>query len=195
MTTNFQWLVQGSAEMPPLNFPLVEKWVRAVAESRGRIPGPLTYVFCDDERILEVNRQFLDHDYYTDIITFDDCRGKLLRGDMFISLDTVESNAVLQGAEYGHELMRVIIHGILHLCGINDKGPGEREIMEIAENQSLALLASMAEAEGATPFATPADERPSEASFMEEREREADKTLWSTARRADRDLKDSEKHF
>lgn len=140
MTTNFQWLVQGSAEMPSLNLPLVEQWVRAVAESRDRILGPITYIFCDDERILEVNKQFLNHDYYTDIITFDDCCGKLLRGDIFISLDTVASNAEQQGTTYEQELNRVIIHGILHLCGINDKGPGEREIMEAAENQSLEML-------------------------------------------------------
>ncbi len=140
MATTFQWITQGRAEMPPLDFPLIERWVREVAASRGRIVGPLTYIFCDDERILEVNRQFLNHDYYTDIITFDYCRGKLLRGDMFISLDTVATNAAIQGATFRQELLRVIIHGVLHLCGINDKGPGEREVMEAAENQSIELL-------------------------------------------------------
>lgn len=206
MTTNFQWFVQGSAEMPPLNFPLVERWVRAVAESRGRICGPLTYVFCDDERILEVNRQFLSHDYYTDIITFDDCRGKLLRGDMFISLDTVASNAALQGVSARQELLRVIIHGILHLCGINDKGPGEREIMESAENQSLALLKAIAKEEGSQPFAAREAAPESEAGFMESAredadrelrrtERDSDREVWDTARTARRGLEDTEKHF
>ena len=92
-----------------------------------------------------INRRFLNHDYYTDIITFDDCSGKLLRGDMFISIDTVSSNAEGLGVDAGTELLRVIIHGILHLCGINDKGPGEREIMEQAENDALALLDNMGE--------------------------------------------------
>jgi rRNA maturation RNase YbeY len=90
-----------------------------------------------------VNRQYLNHDYYTDIITFDDCRGKLLRGDMFISLETVETNAQQQHVSYDEELLRVIIHGVLHLCGINDKGPGEREIMELHENEALKLLHSL----------------------------------------------------
>ena len=105
----------------------------------------LNYIFCDDEEILRVNRQFLDHDYYTDIITFDDCIGRMLRGDMFISLDTVRSNAEGLGVSYDSELRRVIVHGILHLCGINDKGPGEREIMEAAENDALALLEEMSQ--------------------------------------------------
>lgn len=115
-------------------------WVRAVAARYGKRVGEVAYVFCDDEKILEVNRQYLQHDYYTDIITFDYCEGDVLSGDLFISLDTVRSNAELFGKEYDDELHRVIIHGILHLCGINDKGPGEREIMEAAEDEALAML-------------------------------------------------------
>ena len=84
-------------------------------------------------------RQYLQHDYYTDIITFDYCEGDRLSGDLFISLDTIRTNAEQFGAAYDDELHRVIIHGILHLCGINDKGPGEREIMEEAENKALAM--------------------------------------------------------
>lgn len=139
MDDKYQWLTQG-VELPPLDYPALEQWIKAVAEMHERIIGNLSYIFCDDERILEVNRQFLNHDYYTDIITFDDCRGKLLRGDLFISLDTVRSNAEIQGVGYYNELLRVIIHGVLHLCGINDKGPGEREIMEENENGALAIL-------------------------------------------------------
>ncbi|MDE6832443.1 MAG: rRNA maturation RNase YbeY, partial [Muribaculaceae bacterium] len=108
--------------------------------SHARTVGELTYIFCDDPKILEVNRQYLSHDYFTDIITFDYTRGSRLRGDMFISLDTVATNAELVGADYDTELRRVIIHGVLHLCGINDKGPGEREIMEMHENIALQLL-------------------------------------------------------
>lgn len=138
----FQWLADG-CDMPDIDYALMERWIDAVAASHGRMVGTLSYIFCDDEKILQVNRQFLDHDYYTDIITFDDCRGKLLRGDMFISLDTVSSNAQLVGATYVRELYRVIIHGVLHLCGINDKGPGEREIMEANEDAALTLLDSL----------------------------------------------------
>ncbi|MDE6702860.1 MAG: rRNA maturation RNase YbeY, partial [Muribaculaceae bacterium] len=123
----FQWICDG-VDMPELNLQEIEKWIDRVAHKHERILGPLTYIFCDDEKILEVNRKFLNHDYFTDIITFDYSRGKLISGDMFISLDTVRSNSELVGQPYDVELRRVIIHGVLHLCGINDKGPGEREI-------------------------------------------------------------------
>lgn len=122
-------------------------WVRAVAASYNKRVGEVAYVFCDDEKILEVNRQYLKHDYYTDIITFDYCEGDVLSGDLFISLDTVRTNAEQFGKTYDDELHRVIIHGILHLVGINDKGPGEREIMEAAENKALALLDQMRHAQ------------------------------------------------
>lgn len=115
-------------------------WIKAVAASYGKRVGDIAYIFCDDEKILEVNRQYLQHDYYTDIITFDYTEDDLISGDIFISLDTVRSNAEEQLTTYDQELRRVIIHGILHLCGINDKGPGEREIMEAAENKALAEL-------------------------------------------------------
>ena len=139
MDERFQWIAEG-VEIPRLDFARLGEWISAVAASYGRIVGNLSYIFCNDDRILEVNRQFLNHDYYTDIITFDDCRGKLLRGDMFISLDTVRTNAETVGATYDRELHRVIIHGVLHLCGINDKGPGEREIMEANEDKALKML-------------------------------------------------------
>ena len=118
-------------------------WVKAVAASYGKRVGEIAYIFVDDEKILEVNRQYLGHDYYTDILTFDYCEGDVISGDLFISLDTVRTNAEQVGATYEEELHRVIIHGILHLCGINDKGPGEREIMEAAEDKALALRSSL----------------------------------------------------
>lgn len=108
--------------------------------AHNRMVRSLNYIFCNDDKILDVNIQFLDHHYFTDIITFDDCVGRLLRGDIFISLDTVASNADMLGNDYMRELHRVIVHGVLHLCGINDKGPGEREIMERAEDEALAML-------------------------------------------------------
>lgn len=114
-------------------------WVKRVAASYGRKVGDVAYIFCDDEEILRVNRQYLQHDYYTDIITFDYDEDDVISGDLFISLDTVRTNAEQLGVSYEQELNRVIIHGILHLCGINDKGPGEREIMEAAENKALTM--------------------------------------------------------
>lgn len=134
-----QWLTDGVAPMPGLDFEFLEKWLGRVGEEHNRILGELSYLFCCDEKILEVNREFLQHDYYTDIITFDYCRGRLLRGDMVISLDTVLTNSLAVGAPYDRELLRVIVHGVLHLCGINDKGPGEREIMEAHEDAALRL--------------------------------------------------------
>jgi rRNA maturation RNase YbeY len=110
-----------------------------VAATYGKKTGEIGYLFVGDEKILEVNREFLGHDYYTDIITFDYCEGDTLNGDLVISLDTVRSNAEKFQKPYDEELHRVIIHGILHLCGLHDKAPGEREQMEAAENRALAL--------------------------------------------------------
>lgn len=137
MEINF---IAEKVELPQLDVPKIEKWVERVAASHGKTVGRLTYVFCDDEYILTTNRQFLGHDYYTDIITFDYSTSRRIAGDMVISLDTVESNAALVGADPTEELHRVLIHGVLHLCGINDKGPGEREVMEQHENQALEML-------------------------------------------------------
>jgi len=114
-------------------------WIRRVAATYNKKVGDVGYMFVNDDKILEVNREYLGHDYYTDIITFDYCEGKTISGDLVISLDTVFSNADKYGRPYDEELHRVIIHGILHLCGLNDKGPGERELMEAAEDQALAL--------------------------------------------------------
>lgn len=133
--------------LPQLNHEAVASWVEKVAASLGKRVGALSYIFCDDEYMLDTNRKYLQHDYYTDIITFDYCEGDVLSGDLFISLDTVRTNAEQFGKTYDDELHRVIIHGILHLVGINDKGPGEREIMEAAENKALALLDQMRHAQ------------------------------------------------
>ncbi len=150
-----------NVEMPQLDFPKIELWIKMVAARHKYSVGNLTYCFCDDPYILETNRKFLEHDYFTDIITFDYTRnysdspnslsGNLqnsnfkgrISGDMVISLDTVRTNAEGLNVNYKLELLRVIIHGVLHLCGINDKGPGEREIMEAAENKALELLKTL----------------------------------------------------
>lgn len=129
-----------NVKMPKIQRRAISAWVKGVAAVYGKRVGEVAYVFCDDEEILRVNREFLQHDYYTDIITFDYSEDKTISGDLFISLDTVKSNAQLFNKSYDEELHRVVIHGILHLCGVNDKGPGEREIMEKAENEALKLL-------------------------------------------------------
>ena len=123
--------VEG-VKMPKIKKRETSAWIRKV--------GEVGYMFVDDEKILEVNNEYLGHDYYTDVITFDYDEGDVINGDIVISLDTVRTNAEQFGKTYDDELHRVIIHGILHLCGINDKGPGEREIMEENENKALAML-------------------------------------------------------
>lgn len=127
-------------KMPSIKKRQTTAWIKAVAGTYHKKIGEIAYIFCSDNKILEVNREYLHHDYYTDIITFDYCEGNRLSGDLFISLDTIRTNSIQFGSTYDDELYRVIIHGILHLCGINDKGPGEREIMEAAENKALSLL-------------------------------------------------------
>ena len=127
-------------KMPAIAKKEITAWIKAVAESYGKKTGEIAYIFCSDEKILEVNRNYLQHDYYTDIITFDYTEGNKISGDLFISLDTIATNAEQFKSTYTEELHRVIIHGILHLCGIDDKGPGEREKMEAAENKALELL-------------------------------------------------------
>jgi rRNA maturation RNase YbeY len=130
--------IEGT-RMPNIKKRETTAWIRRVADTYGKKVGDVNYIFCNDERILKVNREYLQHDYYTDIITFDYTEGNTISGDLFISLDTVKTNSEQFCTEYDEELHRTIIHGILHLCGINDKGPGEREIMEAAENRALEM--------------------------------------------------------
>lgn len=137
---NFSWTSNSEVVLPDLDYTIVENWLCDVARRHEKLIGDINYTFCNDEQILATNREFLNHDYYTDIITFDRCMGSLLRGDIVISLDTVESNAIANHQPYDIELYRVIVHGLLHLCGINDKGPGERKVMEQEEDSALSLL-------------------------------------------------------
>ena len=137
--SNITYIAQG-IDLPGFNQCIVNQWIEAVTRTFDKSVGNLTYIFCTDEKIIEVNREFLQHDYFTDIITFDYSNRRRISGDMFISLDTVRSNAALFGKSYDDELMRAVIHGVLHLVGINDKGVGEREIMEKHENDALNLL-------------------------------------------------------
>ena len=139
MKKKIDWNCENVA-MPDIDTDLLEKWLSEVARCHNRVLGPIVYLFCDDEKIIDVNRQFLNHDFYTDVITFDYSTSRMVSGDIVISLDTVESNARQLSVDPARELRRVIAHGVLHLCGIDDKGPGEREIMERHEDEALSLL-------------------------------------------------------
>lgn len=127
-------------QMPEFKHREVRAWIKTVAAAHDRRVGQIGYMFVNDAKILEVNKEYLGHDYFTDIITFDYDEGDVIGGDIVISVDTVRSNAEMFGKTFNDELHRVIIHGILHLCGINDKGPGEREVMEKEENKALEAL-------------------------------------------------------
>lgn len=126
--------------MPALDERKVNRWIRAVAADYGFSVGNIHYIFCSDERELEVNRQFLGHDYYTDVITFDYTTGTTLNGDIFISLDTVRSNAETVGVSFGQELYRILIHGVLHLTGQGDKTPETKAMMTEKEEKALLKL-------------------------------------------------------
>jgi rRNA maturation RNase YbeY len=126
--------------MPPLSFPQVERWIRAVAAQYGYSVGELNYIFCDDEKILAVNREFLQHDYYTDVITFDYTTRTRVNGDIYISVDTVATNAENVGAAFLHELHRIIIHGLLHLTGQADKTPETKAQMTAKEEDALSKI-------------------------------------------------------
>lgn len=124
--------------MPVLDERKVSRWIRSVAADYGFSVGNINYIFCSDERELEVNRQFLGHDYYTDVITFDYSTPSSLSGDIFISLDTVRSNAEMVETSFDHELLRIIIHGVLHLTGQGDKTPETKAQMTAKEESALA---------------------------------------------------------
>ena len=129
----------SNVEVPDIDLEKTGRWLGIVAASHGKRVGNINYLFCSDADILDANRKYLGHDYFTDIITFDYSHDDKIAGDIYLSLVTVATNAEELGEPYRRELMRVIAHGVLHLCGINDKGPGEREIMERAENAALEL--------------------------------------------------------
>ena len=126
--------------MPNIDFRKVEQWIKAVADQHGFSEGELNYIFCNDEKILAVNREFLQHDYYTDVITFDYSTRTRVNGDIYISLDTVATNAQQVGAPFLHELHRIIIHGLLHLTGQADKTPETKAQMTAKEEDALQRL-------------------------------------------------------
>lgn len=132
--------IAEDVKMPLIDKNKVKSWIKQVAELYGCKVGDVAYVFCNDERILEVNNLYLQHDYYTDIITFDYSASGVIAGDIFISVDTVQSNADEFKVSFTEELYRIIIHGILHLCGNDDKTPELRAEMTNKENQALKLF-------------------------------------------------------
>ncbi|MBR6698986.1 MAG: rRNA maturation RNase YbeY [Bacteroidaceae bacterium] len=126
--------------LPQIEQNRVSDWIARVAASYGKRIDQVNYIFVDDGEILRINRRFIGHDYYTDHIGFDNCQGNFLAGDTYISLDTVRTNAELFGTPYEEELHRVIIHSILHLCGIDDQTEEQRQAMTEAENMALSML-------------------------------------------------------
>ena len=126
--------------MPALDERKVSRWIKSVAADYCFSIGNINYIFCSDERELAVNREFLGHDYYTDVITFDYSTANTLNGDIFISLDTVQSNAEMVGVPFADELHRIIIHGVLHLTGQGDKTPETKVEMTEKEEKALGKL-------------------------------------------------------
>ena len=128
--------------MPDIVEAEVSAWVRQIAKSYNKVVGDINYIFVDDETMLDINRRFIGHDYYTDHIGFDYSQGNALSGDIYISLDTVRTNSKLFGVTFGQELRRIIIHGLLHLCGLRDKTDEERAQMQQAEDKALTQFAN-----------------------------------------------------
>ena len=126
---------------PQIEEQKIANWIESVAKTYNKEIGEISYLFCDDEKILEVNQEYLNHDFYTDIITFDYSEENTLSGDIIISLQTVESNSQMYKTDFLEELHRVIIHGILHLSGLNDESEEEEKAMRDAENSALEMLA------------------------------------------------------
>ena len=119
---------------------LIKKWLKQIIENKGYKLGTLSYILCDDDYLLEINKQYLQHEFYTDIITFDYVENGVINGDIFISVDRVKENASLFGVSEREELMRVFAHGVLHLSGLKDATSEEASQMRKAENESLELL-------------------------------------------------------
>ncbi|MEA4936043.1 MAG: rRNA maturation RNase YbeY [Paludibacter sp.] len=129
--------INENTELPVLQKRNLTQWIKATAEEYGKKTGNISYIFCSEERILEINRQYLNHDYYTDIITFDYSENNIISGDIFISPETLKTNAISFNVTFEEEMLRIIIHGILHLCGQDDKTPESRQLMTTKEDKAL----------------------------------------------------------
>lgn len=126
-------------EVPGVNPEFLFAWYSQVCEVESKTLGDISIVFCSDEHLLEMNKEYLQHDYYTDIITFDYTQGDLVSGDLFVSVDRVEDNADEFDVPFQDELHRVCVHGLLHLCGYKDKLPDDEKLMRLKENEMLEL--------------------------------------------------------
>lgn len=135
--------ISENIEGPELPKRKLSQWIKSTAQVYGKKAGDISYIFCSEERILEINKQYLKHDYFTDIITFDYSEDKIISGDIFISPETVKTNAADFNVPFDEELLRVIIHGVLHLCGQEDKTPETKEIMTAKEDKALLAYQSM----------------------------------------------------
>lgn len=124
---------------------LNSKWLKAVAENEDKKIGDISVIFCSDSYLLDINKRFLQHDYYTDIITFDYCEGKILSGDLFISVDSVRANSEYYKTDFEEELNRVIVHGVLHLIGFDDHKDDDIKMMRSKENNCLDLRKKISE--------------------------------------------------
>ena len=131
------------ARMPHIKRRENSAWVKRVAATYGKKVGDVAYIFVNDDKILEVNQQYLQHDYFTDIITFDYCEGNVLSGDLFISIDSVRENALFYGTEFENELNRVMVHGLLHLIGYDDHTEEDLAVMRQKENYYLEMKAAL----------------------------------------------------
>jgi len=120
----------------------VSSWLSTVIKSFKKEVGTLNFIFCTDEYLLTINKSYLNHNHYTDIITFDYCEENKVSGDLFISIERVKEYSLKNNIEFNNEIHRVIVHGVLHLCGLNDKTEREKEKMREQENKFLALFFS-----------------------------------------------------
>lgn len=118
----------------------ISSWISNVILSENKKEGEINYIFCDDEYLLQINQEHLNHDYYTDIISFDYSVGNEINGDMFISIDRVKENSVDFKVSFEEELKRVIVHGVLHYCGYKDKSESDVQLMRIKEDEKLAMF-------------------------------------------------------
>jgi probable rRNA maturation factor len=120
----------------------VKSWIKKVLQQEGKTAGNISYLFCTDDSLLAINRQFLKHDFYTDIITFDYSSEEKIEGEIFISIDRVKENAHTFKQPFQKELMRTIIHGVLHLCGYKDKSPADKKKMRAKEDEAISHIIS-----------------------------------------------------
>ncbi len=128
-----------------VSFPLLKKrkttnWIKSIIQEEGMVSGEISFIFCSDEYLLDVNKKYLDHDYYTDIITFDYVDGSVIHGDVFISLDRIQENSKTFNTTFKNELARILAHGILHLLGYKDKNMKDKEMMTFKEDYYLKML-------------------------------------------------------